>query len=139
MDRAAYRKESHPIVASSLLSGYPGRVAENRTLQIDQGGKLEFTVSVTKNGAVLPLTGWTAKMQIRSKKSSAVVLAEYSTVSGHITISGAAGQVLVDVPGAKTMELIVTSGVYDLYVYDPSSVPYRVLEGNVLISLTTTR
>lgn len=114
-------------------------MAETRTLQIDQYGKLEFTVAVLAAGVAKPLTGWTAKMQIRTKKTSGTVLAEYSTEDGTISINGPLGQVLVDVPGARTAALNVTSGVYDLYVIDPSSEPFRVLEGSVLVSLSTTR
>jgi hypothetical protein len=114
-------------------------VADTRTLQIDQYSKLEFTVAVLVAGVAKPLTGWTAKMQIRTKKASATILAEYTTEDGTISINGVLGQILVDVPGTRTAALNVTSGVYDLYVISPTSVPYRVLEGNVLISLSTTR
>jgi len=114
-------------------------VAETRNLQVDQYGKLEFTVAVLVAGVAKPLTGWTAKMQIRTKKLSATVLAEYTTEDGTISINGALGEVLVDVPGARTAELNVTSGVYDLYVIDGTGEPFRIMEGNVLISLSTTR
>lgn len=114
-------------------------MAENRTLQIDQSGRLEAVVAVTKDGAAFPLNGYTAKMQIRANKASADVLAEYSTTSGHITISGSAGQVIIDVPGSLTGALTITSGVYDLYVIDSNGNPKRVMEGNVLVSQSTTR
>jgi hypothetical protein len=114
-------------------------VAENRTLQIDQYGRLEAVVSVTRDGAAFPLVGYTAKMQIRANKLASDILAEYTTASGDITISGSAGQVIIDVTGAKTATLAITSGVYDLYVIDPSSNPKRVMEGNVLVSPSVTR
>lgn len=113
-------------------------MAENRTLQVDQYGRLEAVVSVTKDGAAFSLVGYTAKMQIRSNKNSSDILAEYSTTSGDITISGSAGQVIIDVSSDKTALLVVSSGVYDLYVINPSNNAKRVMEGNVLISPSTT-
>ena len=114
-------------------------MAENRTIQIDQNGRLEVVVSVTKDGAAVPLNGYTAKMQIRANKLSDVVLAEYSTTSGDITISGSAGQIIIDVPGSTTGALTITSGVYDLYAIDSNGNPKRVMEGNVLVSPSVTR
>lgn len=113
-------------------------MAENRTLQIDQYGRLEAVVSVSNDGVAVSLVGYTAKMQIRANKLSADVLAEYSTASGDITISGSAGQVIIDVTGSKTATLAITTGVYDLYVIDSLSNPKRVMEGNVLVSPSTT-
>lgn len=114
-------------------------MAENRTLQIDQYGRLEAVVAVTRDGAIFPLTGYTAKMQIRVNKLASDIIAEYSTTSGDITISESAGQVIIDVPGSTTGALSITSGVYDLYVISPTSNAKRIMEGNVLVSPSTTR
>lgn len=115
-------------------------MAANRTLQVDQYGRLYAVVQVTQGGSPLSLVGYSAKMQIRSKKDSAVILAEYSTANGMLFVSGAAGQVIIDVPGTETQDL-VNNGVYDLYAWDPgnSTKPLRVVEGNVLVSPSVTR
>lgn len=115
-------------------------MAKNETLQIDQYGKLEATVTVSKNGVVLSLVGWSAKMQIRaSKNPTSPVLAEYSTVNGYLTIAGSAGQILIDVPGSQTQLLYITSGLYDLYAINPGGESFRVMQGNVLIDPSITR
>lgn len=115
-------------------------MAANRTLQVDQYGRLKAVIQVTEGGSPLSLVGYSAKMQIRSKKDSTVVLAEYTTANGMLFISGSAGQVVIDVPGTETQNL-VANGLYDLYVIDPGNPtkPIRVVEGNVLVNPSVTR
>lgn len=113
-----------------------------RVEQIDvaAGGKLELTWNLTRNGAIMPLTGWSAKMQIRQNKRTATVLADFSTNSGgYMTISELAGVVMLDVPGSVTGAFDFNSAVYDMYVVDPSGEPFRVVEGTVIVSATVTR
>lgn len=112
----------------------------NQTLDLPQNGKWEITFAVTLNGQPVDITGWTAHMQIRAKKTSAVVLAEYTTdPGGYITISGVAGQVLVDVPGDITLNYGFGSGVYDLYATDTGGNRRRIAEGNINVNDTVTR
>lgn len=109
-------------------------------IEIPAGGKLERSWLLTLNGSPRDISGWTARMQIRSKKSSAVVLASFSTSSGeYMSIVGPAGMVMLDVPGAVTATYDFNSGVYDVYVFDQTGEPYRIVEGTALVSATVTR
>jgi glutathione synthase/RimK-type ligase-like ATP-grasp enzyme len=121
-----------------LESGMHGLRTEE--LFVAAGGKLERTWELTKNGLPMPLTGYTAQMQIRSKRSSNVVLADFSTDTGkYMTISEAAGIVMLDVPDTITSGFDFSSGVYDMYIESPTGDRFRVVEGNVVVSATVTR
>jgi len=109
-------------------------------LDVPESGALERTWLLTVGGVPLDLTGWTAKMQIRSRKASDTVLGDFSTgPGGYMTIVGAAGAILLDVPSSVTESFTFTNGVWDMYVIDPTGNRKRVVEGNVVVSATVTR
>ena len=109
-------------------------------LDVPAWGRLERTWLLTVDGNPLDLTGWSAKMQIRSKKAAVDPLADFSTdPGGHMSIIGPAGAVLLDVPSSVTQAFDFTNGVWDMYVIDPTGDRRRVVEGNVVVSATVTR
>jgi hypothetical protein len=89
------------------------------------------------------LTGYTAKMQIRSKPESKAVILELSTDvgNGRITLnySGNNGAIRLFISAADTANLSVCDkAVYDLFLYN-GAVKLPILSGNVIISKTVTR
>lgn len=85
------------------------------------------------------ITGYTARMQIRRKKSS--TSAEYSatTENGGITLGDTAGTVVVTIPATDTAEFEFTKGVYDIELVDPQGGVTRLIEGGVEVSKEVTR
>lgn len=85
------------------------------------------------------LTGYTAKMHIRSAASSAQVLQELTTANAKITLGGPAGTIDLHLTAAETGSYAWTEGVYDLELSAPSGDVYRLVEGSVVVSPEVTR
>ena len=87
------------------------------------------------------LTGYTAKMQIRSKPESKAVILELSTSNGRITLNSGSqnGAIRLFISATDTGLLSVCDkAVYDLELYN-GAVTTRILQGNVIISPEVTR
>lgn len=115
-------------------------MAVYKTLRIPQNGIWQVTFTVILANTPVDITGWTADMQIRKVKTSATILAEYTTsVGGYVTLDGPNGNILLDVPATATAGYVFGQGVYDLYATDLSGRKFRVAEGNVIVDETVTR
>jgi hypothetical protein len=109
-------------------------------ITIDQGAT--WTLALTYKdgeGAVVDLSGYTAKMQIRPFARSSKVILERSTEAETIVLGGAAGTVSVTATAAETGALKPGVGVYDLELYSPIATTIRLLQGDVTISAGVTR
>jgi hypothetical protein len=111
-------------------------------LSIEQGADVDFSVQVYADNAhtiVQNITGWTAKMQLKSNRTTtATVYATYNS-GVEITINGPAGQVVVHVAGSVTRGYTWTSGVWDLFVYGSGNTPTkRIAQGDVTVSVAVT-
>jgi len=123
-----------PLVSTSETRAVPV------DLVIQQGADFEHVVSVqNSNGSVFSLVGYSARMQIRATKSSALPLLDLTTVNGRLVINGAAGQVTITLTNAETTLLLFDSGVYDLEIVSPAAKVSRIIAGNVTVSLEITR
>jgi len=123
-----------PVVSSTVAR------AANVELVIQQGTDFSHIVSVkNSDGSVFPLTGYTARMQLRPNASSATVLAELSTSNAKITVNGATGQLTLALTNVDTAAYTWRSGVYDLEITSSGGVVTRIMEGNVTLSLEVTR
>jgi len=78
----------------------------------------------------IDLTGYTAKMQIRSSPSSSEVVLELSTENGRILNSGATGILTLLVDAEDTADLPAPFvGVYSLLVTNPDGFVTNLLTG----------
>lgn len=87
------------------------------------------------------LTGFTAKMHIRSKPESKALILELSTTNGRITLNYGSnnGAIRLFISATDTASLSVCDkAVYDLELYN-GGVTTRILQGNVIISPEVTR
>jgi hypothetical protein len=87
------------------------------------------------------LSGFTAKMHIRSKPESKALILELSTTNGRITLNYGSnnGAIRLFIDDADTANLSVCDkAVYDLELYN-GGVTTRILQGNVIISPEVTR
>lgn len=87
------------------------------------------------------LTGFTAKMHIRSKPESKALILELSTTNGRITLNylGNNGAIRLFIDDNDTANLSVCDkAVYDLELYN-GGITTRILQGNVIISPEVTR
>ena len=87
------------------------------------------------------LTGYTARMQIRTKVTDIDVLLELTTENDRIIITDPInGKFELYISSNDTTNLQFKSAVYDLELISPSGiVTTRILEGNVTLSFEVTR
>ena len=106
----------------------------------DQGATFKRTITWT-NQARVPynLTGYTARMQVRSTAASSTVILELTTANSRITLGGAAGTVNLLV--AANITAALTSGlyVYDLELVSGGGEVTRLIEGNFNVKAEVTR
>ena len=108
---------------------------------IEQGATFELHIVYETGNPATPvdLTGWTARMQVRTNyKAPDPPLMSLTTENGGITV-GSAGQ--VDVVGAATLTDLLPAPkvcVYDLELVNGVTVR-RVLEGSATVSPQVTR
>ena len=119
--------------------------AAKRNLYIEQGAT--FNLSFVWNegtsesiGAPVDLTGCEARMQVRQKQQSPVIVdARSDGESPAIILGGATGAVEVTLTADMTDLLNVKSGLYDLEIQFPDGTVYRLLEGTVTVSPNITQ
>lgn len=90
-------------------------------------------------GTLINLTGFTARMHIRTSKDAAAPFVTLTTENGGITLGGALGTITLAIAAAATAILSEESGVYDLELVSGTGVVTRLLEGAVTVSKEVTR
>lgn len=98
----------------------------------------DFIYKDADTDAIIDLTSYTARMQIRETLASATAVYE-GTTDDDITIDGSAGKVSLEIPPATTAAWTWTRGVYDLEVISPEGRVYRIAEGTVRVKQEVTR
>lgn len=104
-------------------------------VRIPQSGTWRYVVGV--EGGPDDLTGYVGKMEIRETASDAVALATIQ--GGQVVVNPNTRQVVVTVPSSVTATYTWSEAKYDLYVIGPTGDRWRVVEGNIRLSLTVTR
>jgi len=108
---------------------------------IFQGATLNQTLfyEVGEPPTPVDLSGYSAKMHIRSKPESKALILELSTDNGRIVLNEATGSIRLLVSASDTENLSVCDkAVYDLEI-TTGSITTRILQGNVIISPSVTR
>lgn len=109
----------------------------NLSLKIDQGATFSKK-AVWKSGTpALPvnLTGCTAKMHVKDKVGSTVVLLELTTENGGIVLGGTSGSIeFCKLSALTTSQITWSTGVYDLKIIFPDTSVKRKIAGNIVIS-----
>lgn len=110
-------------------------------LLIEQGSTFKLSLAVKSGVPPTPvnLTGYSARMQVRSDpKSESAILSLSSDTTG-ILIDPIAGTINIEVPATVTSGIIQTSGVYDLEIESASGEVTRLVKGKVKIDPEVTR
>lgn len=91
------------------------------------------------NGAVVNLTGYSARMQFREFKSSDVKLLEATTANGKLVIAGSLGKITLTLTPTDTNPIDFAEAVYDLELESASGIVTRLLQGTVTFDKQVTR
>lgn len=84
------------------------------------------------------LTGWTARMQIRKKQGSEILL-EATTENSRIILGDTTGRVTMSFDAATTGALTSKQAAYDLELISPTGEVVCLLEGDVLVTPNITQ
>ena len=106
---------------------------------IEQGATYSQLVTYKESGVAVNLTGYTARMQVRSTLESATTVVELTTANGRIALGGAAGTITLTISATDTASLTAGRGVYDLELVSGSGIVTRLLQGVATISRNVTR
>lgn len=114
-------------------------LAGNYNFTIEQGAHFERIVTIKNpDGTLYNLTGFSARMQIRTEIDSEEYLIELTTGNGKIALGGASGTITLVLLASET-EILQTDGVYDIEIIDGANRVYRVLKGKIRLELEVTR
>lgn len=107
---------------------------------IEQGTTLNKSfIWKSSDGVVIPLTGFTARMQVRATQASPDVLLALSTADATIVITPNAGKVTLSLSSTATAAIAWRRGKYDLELVSPTGVVTRLLSGTIEVSREITR
>lgn len=109
-------------------------------LTIPQGADYGLSLQYKDaEGNVVVLTGYTARLAIRSSYAAPTELIRLTTENGSITIDDANGVINLAITSANTANLPASNSVYDLELISPSGMVERLIEGTVRITPEVTR
>lgn len=117
--------------------------AAKLNLVIEQGATFTHQLQL-RNGPdiyspIKDLTGYTARIQLRSDINSPDVILELTTANGRIEINPLEGKILLKLNAAETAVLEFSKAVYDMEVSSPTGEVTRVVQGNFSLSKQVTR
>lgn len=109
-------------------------------LTLEQGSTYDSPQLTWKDGNGTPydLTGWTARMHVRSKISDATTLLELTTENGRIILGGVLGTINLHLTALETADITWSEGVYDLELVNGTYVK-RFMGGKITVSKEVTR
>ena len=90
-----------------------------------------YTIFEDENGNLINLTGFTAKMQVRTAKcdqTCSELIIEFSTTNGRIILGGAAGTIIITATTADMLLLPAGQYYYD-FILDTGSVEEIYFKG----------
>lgn len=106
----------------------------------EQGATLERVITYKDSaGALVNLTSYTARMQVRLAVESTSFVLELTTSNGGITLGGTAGTITLLVSAAVMSSLAALTYVYDLEIVSPSGKVTRLIEGKFAVKAEVTR
>jgi tRNA threonylcarbamoyladenosine modification (KEOPS) complex Pcc1 subunit len=88
--------------------------------------------------ALINLTGYTARMQVRADYSSTTAILSLTTENSRITLGGALGTITLLVAASDMAALSSGSFVYDLELVNVSTVT-RLVQGTFVVNVEVTR
>ena len=103
---------------------------------LEQGSTFSRQITVQEDGTALNLTGYTARMQMRSTHDSSTIALTYTS-----TIASPASNGIVNLSATASQSAAIEEGiyVYDLEIESSGGVVTRLMEGKVTVTPDVTR
>ena len=108
-------------------------------LCVQQGATFRRVITWKQDGALVNLTGYTARMQIRATAEASTALIELTTENGRIALGGTAGTITLTISATDTAALTAGRAVYDLELVAANGTVTNLLGGVVTIPRNITR
>ena len=108
-------------------------------INVEQGAtfSLQITYKDPSNQPI-NLTGYTARMDVRTKVKATTETIELTTENGRIALGGVLGTVTLSLTAAETAAIASGKYVYDLELVNGAAV-IRLIEGSFIVSPEVTR
>jgi hypothetical protein len=111
--------------------------AANYNLVIDQGSDFAVQLLIKEGGSAKDLTGYSARAQLRTTKSSTTVAASFTCT---VLSPATDGKVKMELPNAVSTGMSSGLYYYDLEIYTADNVIVkRLIQGEATISPEVTR
>jgi hypothetical protein len=115
----------------------------SNTVTLNQVNSSNYT-SYTSGGVIeynlpIPLTGYTAQMQIRETLDSANIIIELTNSNGGIVIDPSDSTISIFITAAQTRAFTFPTAVYSLELTDTSGVVTTLVTGNLTLVQEVTR
>jgi hypothetical protein len=115
-------------------------MAENYELKIDQGASLELSfLFADENNVPINLTGYTARMQLRTSYTAPTHALELTTENNRILLTPLEGKMTLSLPASVTTTIIPQRYVYDVELVSPTGFVTRAIEGDAIVTPEVTR
>jgi tRNA threonylcarbamoyladenosine modification (KEOPS) complex Pcc1 subunit len=108
-------------------------------LCIPQGATFSRVIRWKADGALVNLTGYSARAQIRPSASSATTTLSLTTENSRIALGGTAGTITLSISATDSAALTAGRYVYDLELVSAGGIVTRLLQGIVTVSANVTR
>jgi hypothetical protein len=115
-------------------------IAAIHNIIADQGATFTYAfVKKDSENRVVPLTGYTARMQVRGSVSSTTATLNLTTENGYLTIDAFKGAIMVEVPYTVMTNILPEKYVYDLEIIDDEDSVERLVMGTFTVRAEVTR
>jgi hypothetical protein len=103
-----------------------------------QGANFDYTLTWQTNGTAVNLTGYGARMQVRTTVDSTAVAFSLTAGTG-ITLGGTVGTIVLAASSTATAALNANQYVYDLELVSGAGYVTRLVQGNFVVYGEVTR
>lgn len=104
-----------------------------------QGSTFNQELTYSINAVNVNLSGYTARMQIRTSHTATATLLSLTTENGGITLGGSNGTISLNIAAATTAGFIPKEYIYDLELISGNGTVTRIIEGKFLVTPEVTR
>jgi len=109
-------------------------------MRIEKGADFNKSLYLKdSSNVVVPLIGYTARMQARKDSSASTPFIDITTENGGIVINGPNGHITLKLTNIETSAIAEFMGLYDLEIIDSGGIVTRLLSGSVIIIGEQTR